>query len=200
MVTVLAGFLACTTLSTIHGAKTIEPKTWEVGVGSSVQQNNAFSAALGIPVPQLELSLRYGLKEHVDIGTRIYAGGVLTDIRYQFWQQGEWVFAIAPGIGGLAVPIGGILDLRIPVRAQRALSPKLDFVTGIVPISQNTFTFVPNYKENYMNNYIGSFVRIQYNTGFVVLGTTFDLLDHSSRGLSPSWNFGIDVSFVTDKN
>jgi hypothetical protein len=196
---VLLSLFGCTTLSTMHGAKTIEPKTWEIGIGSSVQQNNAFSAALGIPVPQLDLSIRYGLRDHVDIGTRIYTGGLLTDVRYQFWEQGEWTFAISPGVGGLAIPVGGVLDLRIPIKAQRSLGPKADFITGVVPIAQNTFVFVSKYKENYMNNYIGSFVRFQYNTGGVVLGTTFDLLDHSSRGINPSWNWGFDISFIRKK-
>ena len=192
----LLSMLACTTLSTMQGAKTIEPKTWQVGVGTSLQQNNPFSATLGIPVPQAELSVRYGLRDNVDIGTRMYLGGILSDVRYQFWEQGEWVFAIAPGVGGLAAPIGGILDLRMPIRAQRSLGPRVEFSTGLVPISQNTFVFVPEYRENYMNNYIGSFARFQFDVGGVQLGTTFDLLDHSSRGLSPSWNLGFDISFM----
>ena len=183
------------TLSTVDGAKTIEPQTWQMGVATSLQQNNPFSATLGIPVPQAEFQLRYGLREHVDIGTRIYLGGILTDVRYQFWQQGEWTFAIAPGVGGLASPIGGIMDLRMPIRAQRSLSPKVDFITGIVPVSQNTFVLLPGSRENYMNNYIGSFARLQFDVGSVRLGTTFDVLDHSSRGLIPSWNLGFDISF-----
>ena len=69
-------------------------------------------------------------------------GGVFTDVRYQFWQNEEWTFAIAPGIGGVGLPVGGIVDFRIPLRAQRSLSPNVDFVTGIVPVSQNTFVLV----------------------------------------------------------
>ena len=183
----------------MHGAKTIEPETWEVGFGTSLQQNNPLSVSLGVPVPQVALSVRYGLQEDVDIGTVIYAGGLLTDVRYQFWEQGDWTFAIAPGVGGLASPIGGILDLRFPIRAQRSMGERFDIVTGIVPVSQNTFVFVPSSQENYMNNYIGSFLRFQCRPGPLTLGVTLDVLDRSSRGGLPVWNLGADVSFSRQK-
>ena len=195
MVTILSFLLGCTTLSTMHGAKTIEPETWEIGFGSSLQQNNPLSVSLGIPVPQVALSVRYGLQEDVDIGTMVYVGGFLTDVRYQFWEQGDWTVAIAPGIGGLASPVGGILDLRLPIRVQRSVGDRFDVVTGIVPVSQNTFVLLPSSRENYMNNYIGSFLRFQYSPGPVTLGLTLDVLDRSSRGGLPVWNVGADVSF-----
>jgi hypothetical protein len=196
MVMVLQFLLGCMTLSTTHGAKTLEPNTWQFGVATSVQQNNPISASVGFPAPQMEISARYGLRQDVDIGTRIYLGGIFTDVRYQFWQNEEWTFAIAPGIGGVGLPVGGIVDFRLPIRAQRSLGPNVDFVTGVVPVSQNTFVLVPDARENYMNNYFGSFVRFQFLLGSLQLGTTLDILDHSSRGIQPSWNVGMDVSFI----
>ena len=65
---------ACTSLHSIQGAKTIEPETWEVAMGASLQHNNSLSLSIGIPVPQMVVSTRYGWKPNIDVGAQLYLG------------------------------------------------------------------------------------------------------------------------------
>ena len=187
-------FFGCTTLSTVNGAKVIAPKTWKMGLASSVQNNNPISTALGLPVPQTEVLIRYGLNEHMDMGSRMYLGGMLFDFRYQFLQKGDWYFAVDPSIGGLYSPIGGVVDLRIPLIAQKDLNEKWSFATGMTPISQNTFAFLPNIRENMKHNSMGVFIRMEKTGKRLKWGFSSDIYERTSQGLLPSVNFGIDVS------
>ena len=160
MVVSLLSLLGCTTLSTVNGAKIIEPDTWTSGLATSVQYNNPISTAIGIPVPQTEILIRHGINTSMDIGSRIYVGGALVDLRYQFWQKDGWYFAVDPSIGGLYSPIGGIVDLRMPLIAQKDINEKWSFATGLTPISQNTFAFLPNSRENMKKLGVFSFVSL----------------------------------------
>jgi hypothetical protein len=194
MVVFLLSLFACTTLSTVNGAKTIEPKTWKTGLGASLQNNNPLSTAIGIPVPQIEILVRYGLRENLDMGTRIYIGGLLFDLRYQFWQQGDWIFAIDPSIGGLYSPIGGVADIRMPIIAQKDLNEKWSFATGLTPISQNTYVFFPGMRENMKHNSMGTFVRMEKTGRTFTWGFSTDIYERTDLGIMPSINFGIDLS------
>ena len=194
MVVFLLSLFGCTTLSTVNGAKTIEPQTWKVGIGASLQNNNPLSTSLGIPVPQTEILVRYGLRENLDMGGRIYLGGLLFDLRYQFWQQGDWIFAVDPSIGGLYSPIGGVADIRMPIIAQKDLNEKWSIATGLTPISQNTFAFLPGMRENMKHNSLGTFVRMEKTGRTFTWGISTDIYERTDLGIMPSVNFGIDLS------
>lgn len=194
MVIFLLSLFGCTTLSTVNGAKIIEPQSWKSGLATSIQYNNPMSTAIGVPVPQTEVLLRYGLNKHMDVGSRIYLGGVLVDLRYQFWQQGDWYFAVDPSVGGLYSPIGGIVDIRMPIIAQKDLNEKWSFAAGLTPLSQNTFAFLPNTRENMKHNSMGTFIRMEKTGKKFIWGISTDVYERTSQGVLPALNFGIDIS------
>ena len=103
--------------------KTIEPKTWEVALGASMQQNNPISLSTKVPAPQMVLSTRYGWKPNVDWNPTVHRGGSM-DIRYQFAQVDDWYFVIAPTISGCMRECMETCLCKCPSEHQRALNDK----------------------------------------------------------------------------
>ncbi len=200
----LLALLACTTFSTIDGARTLDKGKWQVALAGSVQgRQNPVSTATGIPVPQAEVAVRYGLKRYVDLGTRLYVGGLAMDLRYQFHDGDTWDLAIAPGIGGLAVPLPtyqtGVVDFRVPVRAQRDLGERFGWTGGLTPIARNTFTMVQGSvfggsgSTGKLDLYLGASSRLEFHTGIFYLGWSVDYLPQPAYGARPAWSTGLDL-------
>lgn len=199
----LLSLFACTSLSTIDGARTLDKGDWQVAMAGSVQgRQNPVSTATGIPVPQGEVAVRYGLKRYVDIGTRVYLGGLATDVRYQFHDGERWDLAIAPGIGGLAVPLPqyqtGVIDFRVPVRAQTDLGDRWSWTGGVSPIARNTFTLVQGEllgsgSTGKLDLYMGLSSRLEFHTGVFYLGLSTDYLPQPAYGARPAWSLGVDM-------
>lgn len=186
----LAALVGCTTLSTLDGARTLDPGQVQVASAVSVQGGtNAISRATGIPVGQVELGARYGVVEHVDIGARIYVGGALVDVRYRFAQRGPWHFAVAPGIGGLPAPRVGRVDVRGPIRAQRALGESWDVTVGLTPAAR----FTPGLGD--VELFVGGATRVEYHRKRLVLGVSVDLVGQPSLGVRPAFSAGLDVGW-----
>ena len=186
--------LACTTLHTVDGAKTLEPGQWQVGAAGSLQgKQNPTSTALGVPVGQGEVNLRVGLVEDVDIGTRLYIGGVYGDVRYRFAQPGQWDLAVAPGIGGLMLPVpsfpAGTLDLRTPVRAQRPLSNRWDLSLGVTPMARNSL--------GAFDVLLGTNARLEFHTPRFYLGFGGDVYSQPTYGFGTAWVAGMDMGIRT---
>lgn len=190
----IALLAACTTLHTVEGAKTLEPGQWQFATAGSVQgRQNGISTALGVPIGQGEVGFRYGLVPDVDIGTRVYIGGLYTDVRYRFLERGEWDLAVAPGIGGFVIPDPtrptGTLDLRTPVRAQRPLGPRWDASMGVTPMARNglgTFDLL-----------LGANARLEFHTPRFFLGLGGDVYAQPTYGFQPAWVAGLDMGLRT---
>ncbi len=195
MVTLLMWFISCTSVHTLNGSKTLEPDTWEFAVGTSVQNNNYLSAALGIPVPQMVVAARYGLEENLDIGIQTYLGGGVLDFRTQFAEYNDWYFAIAPGIGGLYGGVLGNVDLRLPIRVEKKLSSKWSTVFGVTPLTQHSFVWLPMANETLVQAYIGGSTRLVRHYEKINIGYSFDVLHNTGRSVLPSWSVGVDCSF-----
>jgi hypothetical protein len=192
---ILTLLFGCSTLSTLDGATTLDPGEIQVAAAASVQAGtNSISSATLIPVPQGDLSFRVGLRPNTDLGVRLYVGGVQSDLRYRFLQTDAWDFAVAPGIGGLALPIGGVVDVRAPLRAERGFGEAHRFSTGITPMGRTTFAALGNGSTGHTELYLGGFARAQWAVGPVFLGTAFDLMWQPSRGLPPAMSLGVDVA------
>lgn len=195
----MLNFLACINLHNMQGAKPIPEGSWEVGMATSLQANSSFSKSSGIPVPQAELSIRRGLNPYTDMGLRLYVGGALLDFRYHFLSLDGWDFAIQPSIGGFTTGVLNYTDLRMPIIAEHPLNEKYTFVTGIVPISQNVLFALPAMQENTLNNYMGTFLRLERNGNKRTLGGTCNFYYHSPQGLRPVFSCGMDIARVRKK-
>ncbi len=188
-------FFACTTLSTLDGATTLDPGVVQVAAAGSLQVgSNSVSSATWIPVPQADLAMRVGLRPNTDLGVRLYLGGVQADLRYRFLQTQGWDLAVAPGVGGLALPIGGVLDVRAPLRAERGIGQGHRLSLGLTPMGRTTFVALGTGSTGHLELYLGGFVRAQWALGPVFLGTSLDLMGQSSRGLPPAMSLGVDLA------
>ena len=186
--------IGCTSLHSMQGAKTLEPNTWEYALGTSLQNNNALSSGLGVPVPQMTVAIRYGWKPKLDVGLQAYLGGGLIDMRYEFLTVNDWTLAVAPGIGGLYGGVLGNVDLRIPIRAEKSLSDQWSMTFGVTPMSQHTFIWLPSANETLMIPNIGVSTRMVRHRNRVSVGYTIDVNQTVGRGLPPSWSAGLDWS------
>lgn len=187
---------ACTSLHSLQGAKTIEPETWEVAMGASIQQNNSISLSTGLPIPQLVLSTRYGWKQHVDVGAQLYLGGGSMDVRYQFAEIGDWYLAIAPSIGGLYLGAYGNVDLRMPIRAQTDLNDRWALTLGLTPMTQHTLINLKPMQETITTSLVGGTVRFERLGKRVRWGYTFDAVGSTGRAAPVSLNYGVDFSWI----
>ena len=189
-------FQACTSTHSLQGAKTIEPNTWEVAVGGSLQQNNPVSLSTKLPAPQMVFSTRYGWKQHLDVGTQLFLGGGSVDVRYQFAQVDDWYFAVAPTISGLYAGVYGNVSLQMPIRAQRALNDKWSLTLGVTPTTQHFIVQLDPFDETLVNSIVGNTIRLERQGRKVRWGYTLDGQYIIGRGSPMGLSGGIDMSWV----
>gem|GEM_PF-3105979 len=205
-VQVLLGALAltaCSTSAVVDGARTLEPGQKAVNLGMSLQRGTTTSSSgLGIPLPMVELGLRWGVAPDLDIGMKLYLWGFYTDARYRFAQHGAWDLAIAPGVGGywLAIPGYqlGTMDLHVPVRAQRDLgqSGKWNWTVEAGTIVRDTFGrsrsdgFTGDFGQ--LELFAGGGTRLEHwgQAGF--WGISFSTHLQPWWGRPPAWAVGLD--------
>lgn len=192
---ILSLLFSCTTLSTLDGATPLDPGQIQVAAAGSAQVGtNSVSSATWIPVPQADLAFRVGLRPNTDLGMRLYLGGFQADLRYRFLQTADWDLAVAPGLGGLALPIGGVLDVRAPLRAERGFGEGHRFSLGVTPMGRSTFANLSTGGTGHTELYLGGFVRAQWAVGPVFLGTSLDVMGQPARGLPPALSLGVDMA------
>ena len=192
-------FQACSSMHSLQGAKTIEPNTWEVAVGGSLQQNNSISLSTNTPAPQMVLSTRYGWKPNMDVGTQLFIGGGSVDVRYQFAQVDEWYFAVAPTVSGLYAGVYGNVSLQLPVRAQRALNEKWSLTIGLTPATQQFIVQLDPFDETLVHSIFGNTIRLERQGKRVRWGYTLDSQYTVGRGAPIGLSGGIDMSWVPQR-
>ncbi len=197
------GVSGCSTSALVDGARTLEPGQKAVGLGMSLQRGTTTTSdGLGIPLPQVELGLRWGVAPDLDIGLKLYMWGLYTDARYRFARYGAWDLAIAPGVGGFwfALPgyQGGVMDLHVPLRAQRDLGPQSAWSWTLEggTIVRETFGRVKS------DGFIGDFGQLELLVGGGTRlerwgdrgfwGVSFTTHLQPWWGRSPSWALGLD--------
>jgi hypothetical protein len=207
MVSLWLLLLACTTLSTLDGAKTLRPGTDQASLAMGLQSGgNALSSASGLPLPQLEVGFRHGLAENLDAGIRLYLVGGVADVRYRFYQSEDWHVAFAPGLGGLVVPLPGTammsaIDMRLPVIIERDLGPRLSLAGGPSAVGRWTPTWITTPYGS------GSITRVDLLTGGnlrlrvggerVSLGVGGDAYLSAARAGRGAWSAGFDLQART---
>lgn len=130
---------ACTTLSRVNGAKTLEPGQAQVGLSGTLQRGGNPLSVGTIPLPQGELFGRYGVSENLDVGARIYLVGAGIDARYRFWHNERWHFAVNPAFNAVYIPFSntargnGSFDVRAPVIAEVFLGKRQIHALSVAP-------------------------------------------------------------------
>ena len=195
--------LACTTLSTLDGAKTLRPGADQASLAFGLQSGgNALSTATGLPLPQIEVGYRHGLAEHLDAGVRLYLVGGVADLRYRFYQQGPWHAAFAPGVGGLVVPLPGTatmsaIDLRLPAIIERDLGSRLSLAGGPSVVGRWTPTWIVtpygNGTVTRLDLLAGGSLRLRIGGDRVSVGLGGDAYHSAARAGRGSWSAGVDL-------
>jgi len=197
--------MGCTSVATIEGARPVPAGVVEMTTFSSFQSGtNPLSAGLGFPVPQQDISIRYGMAPDVDLGLRLYLFGLRADVRYRFATWGPWDVAIAPGVGGLVMPLpgyqSGVVDLLSPLRIQRDLGEYWNVTLTAEARVRETFAAIQGAElgegaSGLLQTLAGGGVRLERPLGRVTLGLGWDVLTQPGRGLPPAASGGVGFSW-----
>lgn len=187
----------CSTLSTLDGARTLEPGVGQVGGALNVQSGASFLTN-ELPLPQVELATRYGLAEDLDVGARAWLLGVGMDLRYRFLQQGPWHVAVQPGLAAFALPAEDALsissvDLRLPVTAELELHRRWSLTGGPrvlhrVQVNGSAFGARPVAR---LDSYVGAGTGLRWQPGQLGLFVAGELLAQPVRHAGPAWTVGL---------
>lgn len=194
----------CTTLSTLEGARTLEPGQWQFQFGGSGQAGgNPISGGLGAVLPQIDFQARVGLAPDLDFGFRVFLLGSALDLRYRFFQDGDWHMAISPGIGVFWLPAdtllgSGSVDMDVPIAAEYVFHPRWSVAFGPRAILRTQWTVSDNYLgsggETRLDGYLGGFARLEYKSKKAFgLGLSADLYGQPVRQSVPAGSVSIDL-------
>jgi hypothetical protein len=195
---------ACSTLATLHGARTLEPGTVQVGVAASLQHgNNPLATTLAF-FPQLELAARYGVREDLDVGMRAFLFGVGGDMRYRFFRSERLDFATAPGVTLFYIPtVGGSAELRSPVLGELQLGEYFSVAGGPALVLRDQWNTLKLADERGLQSrvdvYAGGGGRLEFHGWPIVLGFTLDLYAQPARSAGLAWSAGVDLALRNKK-
>ncbi len=196
----------CSTSAVVDGARTLEEGQKAMSVGMSLQRGTTTaSSGLGIPLPMLEVGLRWGVGPDLDIGMKLYMWGLYTDARYRFAKFRAWDLAIAPGVGGYFFVLPGYqlgtMDLHVPLRAQRDLgaAARWSLTVEAGTIVRETFGrarsggFTGDFGQ--LELFAGGGGRLERwgDRGFI--GLSFSTHAQPWWGRAPAWALGVDFGF-----
>ena len=209
LATALALATACSTLSTLHGARTLDPHESQVGFALSVQHG---ASPLGnvLALPQVEVAARYGVKPDVDVGFRVYLLGVGADVRYRFFSSEKLDLATAPGIDTFWIPGAGgaagqgSAELRAPVLAEVQLGRAFSIGGGPALLLRDQWNSVTagdvHGLQSRVDVYAGGGARVELHGKRVALGVSSDVYGQPSRSSGAAWSIGLDLSFRHPKH
>ncbi|MCB9762321.1 MAG: hypothetical protein H6739_21155 [Alphaproteobacteria bacterium] len=198
---------ACSTLSTVTGAKTLEPGQLQIaGAGSLQRGGNPLSIGT-LPLPQGEVVARFGLADNLDMGARLYLVGAAVDVRYRFYHNDRLHLAVAPGLAGTWAPLvggtvagQGSVELRAPVLGEFELSPIHSIMGGpaLILRRQRNAIDAPELEDarlTRLDAYAGLGARYELHPKRFVLGFSADLYAQPARHAGPAWALGVDMGF-----
>ncbi|MEQ1572474.1 MAG: hypothetical protein ABMA64_43035 [Myxococcota bacterium] len=198
----LLGSAGCSSLATLHGARTLDPGEVQVGVAASVQHgNNPLTSELAF-LPQLELAARVGVDEDVDVGMRAYLVGAGGDVRYRFHHSDTFDLATAPGLDLFYLPtVGGSAQLRTPVLGEWIVSRSFSVGGGPALLLRDQWNRVKVEGETgtsaRLDVFLGGGGRLQVLAGPVVFGAALDVYAQPARRAGPAWSAGVDLALRT---
>jgi hypothetical protein len=96
----LFALAGCASFSTMQTPSTV-PKG-EVRLGFSAEQVRFSTGDVGVTLPQIEVGVRYGLTDDVDVGGKVYLAGAEAGLKFQF-LRGPLDVAIAPAVSYMSM-------------------------------------------------------------------------------------------------
>lgn len=143
MMFVSSGLVGCASVTSLQTARPIgagktqfalEPGTWGVATGGSESSPAT--------MPRLDLSVRHGVSDSVEIGGRLGGGGIELMSKFALSPPGSTVaVAVAPSVGGIIglVPGSGLafLTIQVPLLLGVPFGEGSEFVFG--PRLHNVF-------------------------------------------------------------
>jgi hypothetical protein len=195
---------ACSTLATLHGARTLEPGEVQVGVAASVQHGNNPLATVLPFFPQLELAGRYGIRQDLDMGLRVFLFGGGGDLRYRFFRSERFDLAVAPATAFFYLPtLGGSAELRAPVLGEVQLGKHLSVGGGPSLVLRDQWNRVKvggdSGLQSRVDVYAGAGGRLEFHGWPIVLGFTTDLYAQPARAAGLAWSAGVDLALRNPK-
>jgi hypothetical protein len=196
----------CSTMGTLHGARPLEPGEHMMQAAISLQkQTNPLSAALELPLPQVEIGYRRGLAPDLDWGVRSYLFGTVADLRYRFATVGAFDLATQPSLGICALPtpaVGmGNLDLALPLVAETDLGEHGSLVLSGRAVGRQHFAWLVD--DQLGSGAAGRFellagggVRLSRRFRRLRVGGYADMLANTSRLGPVWWAGGADLGLV----
>lgn len=196
----------CSTLTTIEGARTLEPGQAQIGGALSMQRGGNALSYTGIPIPQLEIAGRLGVAPDVDMGLRLYLLGIGYDVRYRFYHRGRFHAAITPGLYAVWIPTGatgqGSAEARAPLTVEYELSDLFSVAGGPRLIFRNQWNSVNDPElgsgaEARLDVFSGGGLRLDLHPGQWGFGLSGDLYSQPARKGGLAWSIGLDVTVRT---
>jgi hypothetical protein len=192
---------ACSTLSTLHGARTLEPHQTAVGFGISLQHASNPLGNVLPAFPQVELAVRWGLVPDVDVGFRAYLLGLGGDVRYRFYHDDRLDLAVAPGLDAFYFPSqGGSANLRAPLLGEVQLNRTFSLGGGPALMLRDQWNQVALGDAKGLTSrvdvYAGGGARIEAHGPYVAVGLSTDLYAQPARVAGLAWSAGVDLSFT----
>ncbi len=129
---VLAG---CPATGVYRSADPVPRGQWRVGGAASVGAYRDDPQQTRIPTGTVELSVRRGVTDDLDLGARLYTAGIDASATWRFSHR-RWSWAVAPSIGGLRSNDSGVSPRAVhlfgqtAVIASRPLSPRWTLSLG----------------------------------------------------------------------
>lgn len=193
----IALLVACSTLATVDGARTLSPKQVQFTVAGSLQQGGSSLSNAGFPLPVTELGLRVGVAEDFDVGARIYPVGVLLDARYRFFHDDRWHAAVQPGIGLFGFPtLGGSLDWRAPVTVEFDVSRRVSLAGGPKLVLRDQWNDAGGEVAHRLDLFAGGALRFEVHGERVGWGLAVDGFAQPARLAGPAWSIGTYVRWI----
>lgn len=188
---ILALALACSTLATVDGARTLAPKQWQFTGAASLQQSASSASNAGLPLPVTEVGLRYGVAEDFDVGARLYLVGLLVDARYRFFHDGRWHAAIQPGIGLFGFPTaGGSIDWRAPVTVELEVTKGFSIAAGPKLVLRDQWNNAGGEAAHRLDLFTGGAVLLELHRERFGWGLAVDGFAQPARRAGPGWSVG----------
>lgn len=191
--------LACSTLSTIDGARTLDrgQTQWKLALSEQYASNGLSTAGA---LPQVEVAYRRGIAEDFDAGLRFYLLGVMADARYRVVHEGRWHVAVNPAVGVFAIPtLGGSLDVRTPVIAEYEVTPWFSVAAGPKAILRTPWNSVDlgdgkRTVQGRFDVFAGGALRLELRLRRFSLGVSGDLYGQPARASGAAWSIGVDLA------
>lgn len=202
---------ACSTLSRVNGAKTLEPGQAQIGVSGTIQRAGNPLSVGTLPLPQAEVFGRIGLVENVDAGLRLYLVGAGFDVRYRFYHQNRVHFAVDPALSAVWLPfVGGLpagqgsFDVRAPVIGELEFGKQArnSISGGPTLLLRNQYNSVDMAELGKgrlwrLDAYAGGGLRYEGRPGGAVIGVVGDIFATPARNAGIAYALGVDLSVRT---